>query len=423
MLNFAKKHKIYTGFLVISFSAIALFHWRLHRYSAKDYFAPGSGPEVREQLNWIGAKLRSDGGEETQAWYPEGYFFAHALYGYALVNEALVNPDNIELRKRNIAEIQWVLRQLESEAGRRPFPRNQVVEHGVFYQGWKNRLIGGLLLLQSEAERDRVVVREFNRQSAALAAAFRASSTYHLEAYPGQAWPVDNIVALTSLKIHDFLFNTSYGEVVNEWLEYTRTNLTAETGLIPHYIDANTGQIRENSRGSALGLYLAFLPELDADFAKEQYKLYRDKYAQPVLDFPLIREYPNGTNGKADVDSGPLVFGLGPVATGVSLVAAKANGDAEIFERRMQLSETFGVPFTWGGKKRYGLGLIVVGDAFEVWGKTWVPWRVPTNHPGLVNYPRLTPQLHWWSYLITVAIAVLLLFPVFLSRKPPRRRR
>jgi hypothetical protein len=107
-------------------------------------------------LNWIGDALRHGGGEATQAWYPEGFFFVHALYGQALVNQTLLNPEDADLVERNIRELKWVLSQLDSPAGYAPFPRDQAVEYGVFYQGWRNRLLGGLLLITPKADRETV---------------------------------------------------------------------------------------------------------------------------------------------------------------------------------------------------------------------------------------------------------------------------
>ena len=145
---------------------------QLHRYSVKDYRAPGGGPDIQQQLNWLGNSLRQGSGEATQIWYPEGYFFLHALYGQALVNQALLNRENTALLKHNQDEVKWVLGRLDSDAGRAPFPREQAVEYGVFYQGWRNRLLAGLLLMTPESERDSTLVEQFHAQSAVLARAF-----------------------------------------------------------------------------------------------------------------------------------------------------------------------------------------------------------------------------------------------------------
>lgn len=408
-------------FLVCGWLLVAWLLVQLHRYSAADYRAPRGGPDIQTQLNWIGKNLRQGGGEATQIWYPEGYFFVHALYGLALVNQSLLNPQNEALLVRNCAEITWVLTQLDSEAGRAPFPRGQAVEYGVFYQGWRNRLLAGLLLITPAAKRDAALVEQFHTQSATLARAFSESPTYYLEAYPGQSWPVDNVVALTSLKLHDQLYQTNYGKVVNAWLIYTKTHLDPSTGLMAHHIDAATGEILQGSRGSSLVLALSFLPELDADFSREQYTRYRELYAQPVLDFVLTREYPHGVNGPMDVDSGPLVGGIGPVASGVNLAAARANGDDEIFERTMQLAETVGVAFTVNNEKRYSLGLLVAGDAFLVWSKSLVSWQGAATPAPRQEYPRLTSPNYVWTNLLALLLALGAFVPLLTRLKTAKK--
>jgi hypothetical protein len=75
----------YPFFVCVCLLLLALFHWRLHRHTAADYWQPGGGADVQAQLNWIGNQLRRGAGEMTQVWYPQGYFFTHVLYGYALV--------------------------------------------------------------------------------------------------------------------------------------------------------------------------------------------------------------------------------------------------------------------------------------------------------------------------------------------------
>lgn len=390
--------------IILSGAALIVLLWQLHHFSARDYQPPGTGPDVEQQVTWLGHALRQGAGESTQDWYPEGYFFTHVIYGMALVNQALLQPDDQALRQRNIQEVSWVLEQLESAQGRSPFPQQQAVEYGVFYQGWSNRLLGGWLSLQPEAERNLARVAQFQRQSAALAQAFRQSPTHHLEAYPGGSWPVDNVVALTSLLLHDDLYDTNYAEVVDLWLSYTRTHLDPATGLLPHRINAQTGELYGTARASSLVMALSFLGELDADFAHAQYSHFRELYAQPVLDFILMREYPRGATGPGDVDSGPLLGDISPIASGVALATARINGDEEIFTRLIQLSEVVGLPTTLDDQKHFSLGLLPVGDAFLVWGKTVVPWRRSAALTQPLEYPRLTSP--WYACTNGLALVI-----------------
>ena len=107
--------------IVLSYALLIIILWQLHHYSAQDYRSPGVGPDVEQQLAWLGQALRQGAGDSTQAWYPEGYFFMHAIYGSALINQARLKPDDAALRQRNIQEVAWVLDRLESDLGRAPF--------------------------------------------------------------------------------------------------------------------------------------------------------------------------------------------------------------------------------------------------------------------------------------------------------------
>lgn len=356
------------------------------------------------QLTNIGRRLRAGEGADMQRIFPEGWFFSHALYGFAWVNVGLQTQDP-GLRQHAIDEVRWVLQRMDTPEGLGPFTARTQVDHGVFYLGWKNRLLGGLLALQpapTSAE-----TAEFHRQSEQLAAAFRATPSRHLDAYPGQAWPCDNVMALASLRLHDELFGPQFGDVIDSWLDFTRAHLDPQTGLVVHKIDGRSGAMLIAARASTQVYMLSLLPELSPDFARDQYARFRRLFVQDWLGYLPVREYPKGKSGAGDVDTGPLIFGISPSATVVSIAAARANGDFELAERTVILSESIGAPWTTVGEKSFGFGTVVVADAFLVWGKTLVPWtRVPQ-----ASFPPTTPG--WWRWrlhgvsLLVVALAVL----------------
>lgn len=384
---------------VCSFVLLILILFQLFHLSAADYQPPASGPDIQTQLNSIQGSLLNGSADSTQTWYPEGAFFSYALYGYTLVNQALLQPDDAGLVARNVAEIQQVLDKLASEEIRSQFPREQAVEYGVFYHGWVNRLLGGYLRLNPA---DTARADLFHWKSAILAKAFAKSPTSLLESYPGGCWPVDNIVALDSLLLHDDLYGTDYAQVVSRWLVITRSHLDPMTGLIPHYVNVDTWQILQGSRGSSMVVALVFLPEIDPQFAAEQYQLFRDQYTHTLLDFVFVREYPRGVNGRMDVDSGILVGGLSPVASGVMMATARVHGDEEVFQRILQLSEVLGIPVTWGVAKHYLLGALPVGEEWLAWGKTVVPWRPQAAASSTADYPRLTSRWDLWLWGIAL---------------------
>jgi hypothetical protein len=135
-------------------------------------------------------------------------------------------------------------------------------------------------------------------------------------------------------------------------------------------VDYATGQPLESARGSSQSIIQRFLPEIDAEFAREQYTLFRERFVGHVLGAPGVREYPIGISGNADVDSGPLIFGISASASVVTIGAARMHGDDALARPLMQLTEGLGMPVTIGGRKRYGMGLLPIGDAFVAWSNT-----------------------------------------------------
>jgi hypothetical protein len=365
------------------------------------------------QLANIGRRLRAGEGEEMQRIFPEGWLFSHALYGFAWVNVAMQTPDAV-LRRRAIDEVRWVVQRLDSPEGSGPFSADTQVKNGVFYLGWKNRLLGGLLALRPESLREEAAT--FHRQSEELAAAFRATPSRHLDAYPGQAWPCDNVMALASLRIHDEIFAPQFADVIESWLAFTQAHLDPETGLVVHKIDGRSGVMLIAARASTQVYMLCLLPELNPEFARDQYARFRHFFVEDWLGYLPVREYPKGKSGRGDVDTGPLILGIGPSATVVSIAAARANGDFELAERSVILSETVGAPWTSGGEKSFGFGRIIVADAFLVWGKTLVPWtRTPE-----AAFPRTTPG--WWRWRIHAMSLIVVALAVFAIRRTRRAR-
>ena len=408
-------------FIIIALCAImvpGLFWVNVRLYSLPRGVAT-SGPVAEDasaQLANIGRRLRAGEGETMQRIFPEGWFFSHALYGFAWVNVGRRTGDPA-LKEKAVSEVRWVLQQMKTPRGIGPFQKGTQVENGVFYLGWRNRLIGGLLSMLPESARPAAEVAEFQRNSESLANAFRKMPTVHLDAYPGQAWPCDNVMALASLRLHDDLFGERYGDVIAAWLAFTRNHLDPETGLIVHQIDARTGEMIAPARASTQVYMHSLLPEISPEFAREHYGKFRQLFVQDWLGFLPVREYPKGKSGKGDIDTGPLLFGISPSATVVSIAAARANGDYELAERTAILSEIVGAPWTSGGEKSYGFGQIVVADAFLVWGKTLVPWSgsQPPAFP-----PTTTP---WWRLRIHVISGGILFVAIVMAIRMRRSLR
>jgi hypothetical protein len=396
---FAKS--VVTFVVTILFFGLAWINSRPYTTAADPNLSNSVSSDIVPQLQNIGRRLREGEGRQMQSLYPEGWFFSHLLYGFAWVNVGLQTNDNA-LHQRAVTEARWVMEMTNSRDGVAPFQQDTQVPNGVFYLGWKNRLLGGLLKLLPEQDRLPQEVLLFHRQSETLAKALSASPTLHLDAYPGQSWPCDNVIAIASLKLHDELYATDYHKIASAWVSFTQKHLDPVTGLIVHQINAQDGSAVGAPRGSTQVYIHSFLPEVDPAFARQQYISFRKAFVIDVLGYYPVREYPKGSSGVGDVDSGPLFFGLSPSATVVSIAAARANGDLDLFTRNVALSEAFGVPYSSVNEKSYALGKIVVADTFLAWGKSLVPWRGPM----LENYSSYPHRGWMWRvHLLSGVIA------------------
>ncbi|MBC7304766.1 MAG: hypothetical protein H5T78_27950 [Nocardia sp.] len=356
---------------------------------------PGS---TARQLAFVRESL--DGGSDSaaQELFPEGYVFSNVLYGLAWTQAAHTDA---RLRDDALREARWALARAESDEGRAIFSPGLQPAYGVFWAGWTNWLRGAILSVDDTVTAE---VQRFSTRTAEIARAFSATETPFLQAYPGQAWPVDSTVAIASLRLHDKLFTSTYAPVVDRWLEQARSRVDPATGLLPHQVSPVDGSPATGARATSQTVIHRFLPEIDPGFANSQYSLYRDEFlAYPAGFGPALREYPRGVDGGGDVDSGPLIAGISLSATVVAQGAARVNGDSDLAAAIGAEGELLGLPIGLPGSKRYAFGSMPIGDAFVVWSSTA---RLLTEPATLVERElRWWWRLPWLGVLLLIAIA------------------
>ncbi|MGW6121696.1 hypothetical protein ACWFRF_21820 [Nocardia sp. NPDC055165] len=356
---------------------------------------PGS---TARQLAFVRDALDDGSDTAAQQLFPEGYVFSNVLYGLAWVQAAHTDPG---LRDNALREARWALARTESDEGRAVFSPGLQPAYGVFWAGWTNWLRGAILSLDRS---DTTAVHQFSTHSAEIAQAFSAAGTPFLQAYRGQAWPVDSTVAVASLRLHDKLFGAQYTAVIDRWLAQAETRLDPATGLLPHQVSPTDGSMLTGARATSQTVILRFLPEIDPAFARSHYARYRDRYLTYPGGFgPAIREYPKGVDGSGDVDSGPLVAGVSLSATVVAQGAARVNGDSDLAAAIGSAGELLGLPVGLPGSKRYAFGLMPIGDAFVVWSSTARLLTEPTT--AFERDVRWWWRLPWLSVLLAIAIA------------------
>ena len=292
--------------------------------------------------------------EAMQGPFPEGRLFTLALTGLAW--DALADRGTV-LRSEANHHVYDALVLAEGPDTRRTFGPAGGLPHGMFYDAWTTHL---LLAAPDPAAawRDSLAVR-CQRLDGAL-----GGDALWVDSYPGQAWPADAVVGAAALHGCGRL-DPAYAETARQWLGRVRKRLDPETGLIPHAAGAS------GARGSSTALMVPFLVTIDRRFALDQHRRFERQFGTRLLGvFPARREYPRGTVGQGDVDSGPVVLGVSAPASVVGIAAARSVGAEGQAQALRATVEGLGLPAEWRGERRYALARLPVGDAFLAWASS-----------------------------------------------------
>jgi hypothetical protein len=364
------------------------------------------------QLRFLDDAIAAGAADEMQRVFPEGFVFLHALHGLSWAEIARSPAASESLRTEALQKARRALQAIESEQGRAAFSPKLKPAYGIFHAGWSAWLRGVILQAAGPAV-DAEQAQRFTAQCDQIAAAFDESPTPFLQSYAGSAWPADSLIAVAALRLHDHLLTPRYERTIAEWLQRLRSRLDPETGLIPH---TGFSAIREDRvRGSSQSLMLRFLVEIDPGLASEHYRQYRTLFHTTWLGLPARREYPVGIDGMGDIDSGPVVSGVGAAASVVGMGTARTFNDHELATALGQSIELVGFPLSVSERKRYIGGLLPIGDAFLVWSKLARPQvaAAPSGvHASLIAW--------WWrlpTHAICLGIVLLLALWLRLVRK------
>lgn len=347
---------------------------------------------------------------EMQRYFPEGFLFMHAIPALAWIELGLAHPQGHPLRTEARDKASQAVKALDSSEGRAAFTRAMDPPYGIFHAGWSNHLRVGALLLQSSSERDPLEVAALASACDGIARAYESADTPFLQAYPGSAWPVDNVVAISSLPLCGTLAGRDYQPVIDRWLEQAKARVSPEYGVLPHG-DFSGERL---PRATSLALMTRYLHEVDPQWARQHYEVLREHFWVTVAGFPGLREYVDGRS-RGDVDSGPLLFGVSVSATVVGAGSATLYGDHRLADSVFGLGEVVGFPFGYR-EKSYAFGLLPVGDAFVVWAKTARPWgqepiAVETGSDKPPWWWRLPWEVPGWGLVLMLLVGV----------KPPLR--
>jgi hypothetical protein len=297
--------------------------------------------------------------------YPEGFVFIHSLYALAWCDLLEGIDHKSALFQEGFREISTSCSRVNSEEGRSIFSEHQLLEYGAFYTGWSTYLLGRKLNLSKQ---DTTEVNQFKQACDRIAEFIRKSSTPYATSYYDMAWPGDMILAVAALQLHDRMFAPSYRDVIYAWVTKVKSRLD-EYGLVPHSVDSETGKSLESARGSSQSLILIFLHDIDQSFARKQFRIYDSLFVGKRFGLTCVYEYPRGTWGVGDIDSGPVILGVGGAA---SIVGMRTLGMFKQEDKSISIRngiESFGLSRRKETTKSYLFGTLPMADAFITWAQ------------------------------------------------------
>ncbi len=262
--------------------------------------------------------------------FPEGDLFPYIYPALAYVNIALKDPAQKANSIRNAKKlidlaIKSVIKHVHPPYGR--LDRLNSYKKHATYLGQLNLALGAYSLISEDDDYDKLHAK----LSDILHQALIDSKGTSLCSFPEYSWSFDTIPVLLSLKLYDIKTSQTRSSVlIKKHLNWIGTNATHPLLKLPYSIIGND---RELPRGCDLSFRFCLLPHLDREYAEKLYKYYIDNYWIDHVFMAGFAEWPKGKKRYQDMDSGPVVMGIGLGATGLGIGATIAMNDQIHFER------------------------------------------------------------------------------------------
>ena len=150
---------------------------------------------------------------------------------------------------------------------------------------------------------------------------------YHvLDDYPSECWPNDVLWSVAAIQRAAALEGTNHTALARALMAALDGPLNV-AGLPAFKVDKDTGQVYGTPRGCGNSGILSFAAELDAEVAARWYREHEAQFWKQNVWLAGFTEMPRGSkDAYSDVDSGPVAWEFGSMATVFGIGASKAVG-------------------------------------------------------------------------------------------------
>lgn len=288
-------------------------------------------------------------------------------------------------RLEEIGELLVVLAQqallVEHSPYDRPLQEVSDFNDWGFYLGHVSLTLGCYRYVIGAVDHDLLHRRIVRYQLARMA----ADGDQHARSYPNSyKWPADQALTLAGIHLYDRIHGTRLSvDPIADWLAVVHER--SVEGMHPLTLSDRSalpvlagGQLLppmdsgDVPRGSALSPTTFYMAQFAPDAAAELYARYRaSRWAHP-LGMGGLREWPQGERGW-DLEGGPVLLGLGSIASVQGLAPARLFGDEVAYGSLMRAVTALGIPEGW----RAGRGYLLAPLLVETWilngvvARTW----------------------------------------------------
>jgi hypothetical protein len=295
---------------------------------------------------WLASEL-DRGGYSTGSDLFDGewWFATFQMAGLGFAQLAASRP---EQRERYVASLERSIDGLLDERVRAfdaarwgEDPMAEGAGHHAAYLGY----LGIVLGLHRRLVPDSRYAALHDRIAGGLADHLAASELCLLETYPGEVYPVDNTAVFATLALHAEASDGEHEPRLWTCLAGFDRWIDPASGLLFQAVDPATGEPRDQPRGSGSALAAYFLSFADPELSWRLADAVRRELAEAPLGFGLVREYPDSSpGGRGDIDSGPVIVGVGVSPTGFSIACARLLHDRRWFLQLHRTARLFGAP-------------------------------------------------------------------------------
>ena len=326
---------------VLGFAAFGIALWTLPalwcRQGSSDWFTGRESAQL-PLAHTVAAQIKSslstsDFHTGNEVFNGEWLFGTYLMSGIGLCQIAQEHPGTLEQWRPEIeACIQQLLRPEVREFDRRSWQEDPLESlsgsngHAA-YLGYLNFLLG----LYRQLDPSNRFAALNDDITSALVRRSNGSPNGLVATYPGEWYPVDNTPGLASIALHALATGTNASAFLAKQETLLRSRyIDHTTGLLIQAANSD-GSARDVARGSGSTLGVFFLSRAYPGLSRAIFAGIQRHLVSGVFSFGAIREFPRGTQGHTDIDSGPVLFGFGFSATGFGIGGARACGDARLF--------------------------------------------------------------------------------------------